>query len=147
MTIAASGLRFVAPLCVAEALLYALPSAYSATTLDSDPVYGLTNVWTVHLKFEPDQWNAMEPKGGFTPFGGGPRGGGPGGGNAAKMLTPVFMSRGDLNRDGQLSQEEFVNLGLKWFKAWNTQGKGPKSMKARFGPVSIKSSCREAVSE
>src|SRR5438309_7630289 len=48
-------------------------------------LFRLTNVWSVHLKFTPEQWEAMEPKGGgFPPFGGGRgafggRGGGPGG--------------------------------------------------------------------
>ncbi len=42
-------------------------------------IFELTNVWTVHLTLTPDQWEAMEPKGGPGGFGepGGP--GGPGG--------------------------------------------------------------------
>ena len=62
----------------------------------------------------------MEPKGGGNPFGGGPGGGF----NAARMLTPVFMSQGDLNRDGLIARDEFVGLGQKWFKAWDVEGKG-----------------------
>ena len=40
------------------------------------------------------------------------------------MLTPVFMSQADLNRDGRISQDEFGKLGEKWFKAWDTKGSG-----------------------
>jgi spore coat protein H len=124
MTMVAGGLRMTALLCAVEIVQPVLPRANGAATLDSDHLFNLTNVWTVHLKFAPDQWEAMEPKGGFNPFGGGPRGGGPGGFSAAKMLTPAFLSQGDLNRDGRLTQEEFVGLGQKWFQSWDTEGKG-----------------------
>ncbi|MGO8927426.1 MAG: CotH kinase family protein [Limisphaerales bacterium] len=109
------------------ALQKSMPAAMSTVGLDSDRLYNLTNVWTVHLKFAPDQWEAMEPKGGSNPFGGGPGGGGPGGlggFNVARTLAQVFMSQGDLDRDGRLSREEFARLGEKWFKAWDTGGTG-----------------------
>src|SRR5881394_2446447 len=51
--------------------------------LEASGLYSLTNVWTVHLKFVPEQWAEMEPKEGGGPFGGfgGPaRFGGPPGG-------------------------------------------------------------------
>ena len=61
-------------------------------------LFNTTNVWTVHLKFSPDQWEAMEPKGGFNPFAmfgasgpGGP--GGPGGFSLAMFLSPTFMTQ------------------------------------------------------
>lgn len=37
-------------------------------------VFGFTNVWAVHLSFSPEQWEAMEPKQGGGPRGGGRRG-------------------------------------------------------------------------
>ncbi len=127
-----SGVFFIVILlCGAAALQRISPSGFSSQPLDSDHLYNLTNVWNVHLKFAPDQWEAMEPKGGFNPFGGGPRGGGPGGGpggfggfSSARTLAPVFMSQGDLDRDGRLSREEFARLGSKWFKSWDTEGTG-----------------------
>ena len=105
---------------VAEALQKTVPKGIATAGLDSDRLYNLTNIWTIHLKFAPDQWEAMEPKGGFNPFGGGP-GGGPGGFggfSSARTLAPVFMSQGDLDRDGRLSREEFGSLAQRWFKAW-----------------------------
>ena len=43
-----------------------------------------TRVWTVHLTFTAEQWDAMEPQGGAGPFGPpGGFGGGPPGGSAA----------------------------------------------------------------
>lgn len=98
--------------------------------LDADRLYDLTNVWTVHLKFTPDQWEAMEPKGGANPFGGfgggGPRPGpgGRGGFSVAMLLSPAFLSQGDTNRDDRLSRAEFAALAQKWFQAWDTNQTG-----------------------
>jgi len=126
-----SAFLIVVLLCGAAARQSVSPSEFSSQPVDSDHLYSLTNIWTIHLKFAPDQWEAMEPKGGFNPFGGGPRGGGPGGGpggfggsSSARTLAPVFMSQGDLDRDGRLSREEFARLGSKWFKSWDTEGTG-----------------------
>src|SRR5262245_36749700 len=62
----------------ALALQDSTPSRVAGRHLGADQLYELTNVWTVHLKFAPDKWEAMEPKGGGNPFAGGP-GGRPGG--------------------------------------------------------------------
>lgn len=96
------------------------PSASSSQFLSADRIYSLTNVWTIHLRFAPDQWEAMEPKGGGNPFFGGGRPGGAGGAREDRALSPVLMSEGDLNRDGRISGNEFAALAQKWFKAWNT---------------------------
>jgi hypothetical protein len=85
-------------------------------------------VWRVHFTFTPDQWEAMEPKGGgFGRFGGGPgRGGpgGPGGFGPGAVLAPAFLKPGDLDHDGKLSATEFHNLGTKWFAQWDKQTAG-----------------------
>jgi spore coat protein CotH len=63
-------------------LLAALLSCARIASADTAPksavdLFGTTNVWTAHLRFTPDQWQAMEPKrsggGGFNfrPPGGG----------------------------------------------------------------------------
>lgn len=95
--------------------------------LNGDRIYELTQVWTIHLKFELAQWEAMEPKGGGGFFGG-PRGGPPGGGAGAspagRLLAPVWMSMGDTNRDGRLSTEEITGLAQRWFGAWDTNHTG-----------------------
>ncbi len=108
----------------AAALQRMTSGASSVTAYESDHLYNLTNVWTIHLKFTSDQWEAMEPKDGANPFGGGPGGGRAGGPNAARMLSPVFMSQGDLNRDGLIARDEFVSLAQKWLKAWDIAAKG-----------------------
>jgi spore coat protein CotH len=122
----AGALFIVALLYGATALQRESTSAFSATTFDSDRIYNLTNIWTIHLKFAPDQWEAMEPQGGGNPFGGGPGGrrGGSGGLSGDRALSPVIMSQGDFNRDGQISPEEFSRLAQSWFKAWDTNGTG-----------------------
>lgn len=127
----AGAFLFGALVCGTAALQPSLQGASSSRPLDAEQLYNLTSAWTVHLKFAPAQWEAMEPKGGRNPFGGGPRGSGPGvrqGGpessGGVRTLAPVFMSQGDLDRDGRVSSEESASLGQKWFKAWDTNGAG-----------------------
>ena len=124
MAVITGGLLLGVLNCGAAAPQGLSPGASYATTLDSDHLYNITNIWTIHLKFAAEQWEAIEPKGGFNPFGGGPRGGGFGGFDAPKTLTPVFMSQADLNRDGLISREEFASLARRWFKAWDSNGAG-----------------------
>src|SRR5687768_5388009 len=90
----------VAALFVAGFKLSAAPLPTESAVL-----YNLTNIWSIHLKFAPEEWKAMEPKGGPAGFGGGPgrgpgpmgpRGfggppGGPGGFGPAMFIAPVFM--------------------------------------------------------
>src|SRR2546426_168020 len=90
-----------------------------------------TNVWAVHFKFTPKQWEAMEPEqtgGGFFGGRGGPRGfGGPGGPGAfgpAMFVAPTFLKQGDQNGDSKLSKEEFRALGEKWFAEWDKEKSG-----------------------
>lgn len=113
-----------------RALQSAVPAGKVPATLDSERLYRLTNVWTAHLTFAPDQWEAMEPKGGFGPFGGGGPGpgpggpGGPGGFSLAGLLVPTFMNQGDTNHDGRLARDEFATLAQTWFQAWNSNSTG-----------------------
>jgi spore coat protein H len=123
----AGGLLIVVLFCGVLALQQVAPGASSGQVLDSDHVYDLTNVWTIHLTLAPDQWEAMEPKGGGNPFFGGPPGGRPGAGGGAngdRTLAPAFMREGDLNRDGRISRKEFAALAESWFKAWDTSAAG-----------------------
>lgn len=108
-----------------RALLVLLPLVVVADTqAPSSPeaLFDQKSLWSVHLKFTAEQWQAMEPKGGQR--GGGPGGpgfmrgpGGPGG--PAMFLVPAFL-KGDRNQDGKLSQEEFRALGEDWFQKWDT---------------------------
>ncbi|RYD76765.1 MAG: hypothetical protein EOP84_16460, partial [Verrucomicrobiaceae bacterium] len=78
-------------------------------------------IWTVHLTFTPEQWSAMEPVGGP---GGAPGQRGPGRFGPAMFLAPVFLTQGDSNQDGKLSDEEFKGLSEKWFNAADTEKTG-----------------------
>ena len=148
MAVIVATLLLVAIYCGAVALQRRSPGALSATPLDSDHLYNITNVWTIHLKFAPDQWEAMEPKGGFGPFGGGPRGNGPGGGrpggrpgmfggmDVPRTLTPVVMSQADLNRDGSRGTSSPASL-----KSGSRRGipiRQVNSTKSRSGPASTR---------
>lgn len=137
----------VLTLAVLGLAMLARSTAPAARVSDTVPISGLfnvTNVWQIHLTFAPDQWEAMEPKGGVGPFGGrggpggfgpgrggpgsfGPGGGGsggPGGFGPAMFIAPIFLGQGDSNHDGQLSQAEFAALGQQWFQAWDTNATG-----------------------
>jgi spore coat protein H len=75
-----------------------------------------TAVWTVHLKFTADQWNAIEPAGGNGPG----RGGIQLTANAqSSALVTAFLKDGDLNHDASLSKDEMATLADKWFNEWD----------------------------
>ena len=94
-----SGLFLLGVCCAALTLTRLAPDSAVAGRIESEGLYSLTNVWTVHLKFAPDQWEAMEPKGGPGGFGGGPEGprggpggpGGPGGFGPGMFIAPAIM--------------------------------------------------------
>jgi spore coat protein H len=143
MFIAAPTARAMRASIFAALLFFILCASPAATPLPSTAadLYRLTNVWSIQLKFDPAEFQAMEPKGGggFPPFGGGMRGpggpgrgpfgppGGPGPGGpppVGMILTPAFMREGDQNHDGTLSKDEFTQLGEKWFAAWDKDHAG-----------------------
>jgi hypothetical protein len=84
-----------------------------------------TAIWNLHLKLTPEQWQAMEPKGG------GGFGGGPGGGGfraptfrSSPMLAPAIVYFGGADNQGRLSRDAFTTLAGKWFTAWDTDKSG-----------------------
>jgi spore coat protein CotH len=93
----------------------------SAQLASPSDLFQVTNIWTVHLKFTPEQWAELEPKGGVEgPFGG------PGGRpffGPAMMVAPAFL-KGDADHDGKLSPDEFSALGEKWFSEWDKEKSG-----------------------
>jgi hypothetical protein len=99
----------------------------------SEQLYTIDRIWTVHLRFTADQWEAMEPKGGpGAPGGpGGPRGGG--GFGPGMFLAPAFLKQGDTDTDGKLSAGEFERLGSNWFEKWDPEMTGkvtPEQLRA-----------------
>jgi spore coat protein CotH len=131
LAVGAATLLAVGVLAAAVALQKSAASPSATQDLNADRLYDLTNVWTIHLTFTPDQWEAMEPKGGSNPFGGGRPGGPPGGQRGggggpggARTLAPVIMSQADSDRDGRIASGEFATLAQTWFKAWNAGGAG-----------------------
>lgn len=123
MAVFGGALLILALWCGAAALQRASPRTSSGRLLDSDHIYNLTSVWTIHLQFAPDQWEAMEPKGGGNQFFGGGSAGRQGD-TGGRSLAPAFMSRADSNRDGLVSKEEFAGLAENWFRTWDTKGAG-----------------------
>ncbi len=131
------GLRAAKTSCPAPAPKWILAGLLGLTTLlisAAEPVkqppatpndlFQTTNIWTIHLKFTVEQWEAMEPQSGEFP--GAPRGGGPGGRGGfgpAALLAPGFL-KGDQNQDGKLSPAEFSALGGKWFTEWDKEKSG-----------------------
>ena len=138
-------LLLAAALGLALTLQLLTPSNRGAAALESTRLFEFTRVFPVHLVFTPEQWTAMEPQGGFGPFGSNPfgppgppgdasipgdRGGpgfpgrpGPGQFGPSMFLAPLFL-RGDSDGDGRLSSIEFSGLGPAWFLAWDTNNSG-----------------------
>jgi spore coat protein CotH len=132
--------RILMAVAAASLTLFAADTQAPGT---SAALFDAGKVWTIHLTFTPDQWAAMEPKGGPPAGRGGPGGmggppgmggpggmrgpGGPGGPGPgmgpAMMLAPAFL-KGDKNGDGKLSRDEFRALGDEWFSAWDKQKQG-----------------------
>jgi spore coat protein H len=143
--------RRVLGVCCAAALLAAVLaiSSFLQGIAPSDARCGVSGggrffdpdtVWTARLRFEPDQWTALEPKEDGGPFGGPGRGpgrpggpGGPGGPGPAPggpppmprdfgpgtFVAPIFMEQGDLNHDKRLAFDEISSLADRWFTAWD----------------------------
>ncbi len=129
MFMAANG-RFAQIICT---LLLATSSRGAIPQKPAD-LFQETNIWTVHLKFTPEQWEAMEPQGGGGFFGGGQRG--PGGPNVfgpAMFVAPAFVRQGDADADGKLSKQEFQGLAEKWFGAWDKDKKGALNLEQLGG--------------
>jgi spore coat protein H len=107
---------------VAQATAGDAPKAFPEKASE---LFNLTTVWTVHLKFKADQWDAMEPK----DMGRGIFGGGPVRNNAedfgpAMFLGGSFMRQGDENEDGKISRDEFGKLCQQLFREWDKDKSG-----------------------
>ncbi len=114
--------------CLGLACLSCVASELAGPPEKPADLFQCTKVWTVHLQFTPAQWEALEPKGAQDAFpgpGGRPRGGpgGPGGFGPAMFLAPSFL-KGDQDKDGKLSKEEFRSLGERWFSDWDKEKRG-----------------------
>jgi hypothetical protein len=115
---------------IAYSLFLAATLASEPGVLTRDELFAEHRVWTVHLKFTADQWEAMEPKRtGGSPFGMMPMGG-PGRGpnpedfGPGMFLGPAVMQAGDANRDASVSRAEFADLAEHWFATWDKKGDG-----------------------
>jgi hypothetical protein len=148
-------LLLAAVLGLALTMQLLMPSTRGPAALESTQLFEFTRVFPVHLVFTPEQWAAMEPKGGFGPFSSNPAGppgppgeatnpgdrggpgfqGRPGSGRfgPSMFLVPLFM-RGDSDGDAQLSSNEFSGLEQSWFLAWDTNNSGAVDLdKVRAG--------------
>ncbi|HOK76783.1 MAG TPA: CotH kinase family protein, partial [Verrucomicrobiota bacterium] len=149
-------LGFVGAVAVGTALFGMAAGAHNVSEIGSHAslsgasLFNITQVWTVELWFTPDQWEAMEPKGGPNPFGppgapqagpGGPRpfdgspgAPGPEGFGPGMFIAPMFMQAGDANRDQKLTKRELTRLAEKWFGQWDTNRSGTLNLeKVRDG--------------
>jgi spore coat protein CotH len=91
---------------------------------DAADLFRTTHVWSVELRFTPQAWAAMEPKGGGNMLAvmgrmGEGRGRGP-----ADLLAAAMLQRGDRNRDGRLDRAELDALAGRWFELWDNTRSG-----------------------
>ncbi len=92
------------------------PSPGGTKSLSPKDIFQFTNVWTIHLRFTPEQWQAMEPKRASGPPGGGRRGSflqGPEGGRngiAAAFGFTFSYVRADL----EFGTNNFKEVGVRY---------------------------------
>jgi spore coat protein CotH len=135
-------LAALAPFAAGKATnpLAATQPAFHAAPHKAAQLFDETMVWTVHLKFTPEQWAAIEPKRNeqFNQFRRGGRGGPEAMGGIAMLLAPNFMKAGDTDHDGKLSKNEFGALGQNWFTNWDSDKAGKlNAEQLRLGLTSV----------
>ena len=111
------------------------PPGKQAAPCSAAELFRETTVWTLRLRFAPDQWAAIEPA---MRQDGGPGGMPPGPG---MFVGPAMFAAADGDGDKALSAAEFAALGERWFAAWDKAGAGKVGAKelrdgldAAFGP-------------
>lgn len=79
-------------------------------------VFGFTNVWAVHLRIAPEQWDAMEPRQGGGPGGGGRRGsflqGPEGGRNGIAAAFGIVFNY--VHADLEFGTNLFKDVGIRY---------------------------------
>jgi spore coat protein H len=88
----------------------------------SADLFDQNKVWNVHLSFTAEQWQAIEPTRGRSPFAGTRPA--PPKFDLGHALAPTFLFQGDADHDGRLSAKEFASLSEKWFAAWDRHNAG-----------------------
>ena len=123
---------------VAVALLLLLPNASpaqeasaagGANTLSPSAIFQFTNIWTIHLSFTPEQWEAMEPKQQGRPQFGGRRGSGSflqgpeGGRNGIAAAFGIVFDY--VHADLEFGPCQFKDVGVRSscvFSGWDSAG-------------------------
>jgi hypothetical protein len=90
----------------------------------ANELFTQTTVWTVSFTFKPDQWDAMDPKGGGNVFSLMFSGGGRTGPGSPAALASAILKRGDLNRDQALDSDEIQKLAIALFDRWDLSAAG-----------------------
>lgn len=112
-------------LTIAVALLSVVPNRNAAqephaagrtNSLRPIDIFRFTNVWTIHLSFTPEQWQALEPKPGGGPQRGGRRGsflqGPEGGRNGIAAAFGVVFDY--VHADLEFGTNQFKNVGVRY---------------------------------
>jgi hypothetical protein len=104
--------------------------------LTPDGVFRSTNIWTIHLSFTPEQWEAMEPKparGQQRRFGGnwlqGPEGGRNG------LMAAQGISFDYVRADLEFGTSQFKDVGVRYKgngTFWSSRDSFKRSFKVDF---------------
>jgi len=111
---------------LAGLLFVGLISGLATFALETDPgsitapsttenLFIPNKVWNIHLAFTAENWEAMNPERKFLPKNAGGDGGSFGWGG---FIAPAFFEDGDADGNGQLTEQEFTELGRKWYNSW-----------------------------
>jgi len=98
--------------------LLALETDTGAITdsLASENLFVPHKIWNIHLAFTTENWEAMNPDRKFIPKSEGGEGGSFGWGG---FIAPAFIEDGDADGNGLLTEQEFAELGRKWYSSWD----------------------------
>ncbi len=99
---------------------HAAPPLSPTNTAD---LFDRRKVWEVHLRFDAEQWKAIEPERSGGGRMGPPGMGGPGGAPGA-MIARAFVEALDVNHDGRLDRAEFTDGFASWFAKWDVRKRG-----------------------
>ena len=80
---------------------------------ESDKVFGLTKLWTVHLRVSADEWKQMQPQGGGPNFGPPPAGGPPMPGAAPFRPGSFGYEFEYVKGDVQIGDETYRDVGVR----------------------------------
>jgi spore coat protein H len=111
------GLILIGLLFIFMALGEPADKKMKASTVNADNIFQYSKIHEIHLQFkDTTAWKSLAPYGGMI-----------GAGDwfdISAFISSPFYAAGDTDFDRQFTKDEFLTLGEKWFRDWDTNGQG-----------------------